>query len=64
MSDYSVTVPDGTERGIVVRCEEHDEAKQFQPGFGTVAFHCERCGYELELTLHDLHDWRDFGELC
>ncbi|PSP42534.1 hypothetical protein BRC66_01065 [Halobacteriales archaeon QH_2_66_30] len=45
-------------------CEEHGESEEFQSGYSTVAFHCERCGYEIEITAHDLHEWRDFGEMC
>lgn len=64
MPDYTVTVTDGTERGIRVQCTDHDEASEFQPGRRTVAFYCSGCGYELEVTLHDLADWRDLGEMC
>jgi len=64
MPEYTVTVPDGQERGVVVECETHGDSEEFQPGYRTVAFHCNGCGYELELTLHDVHDWRDFGEMC
>lgn len=61
---YTVTVPDGEERGLRVQCDEHGESEAFQPGYRRVAFHCSGCGYELELTLHDCHDWRDLGERC
>jgi uncharacterized protein (DUF983 family) len=64
MTDYTVTVPEGEELGIRVRCEDHGEVAEFQPGYRTVAFHCDGCGYEIELTLHDTRDWRDFGEVC
>jgi uncharacterized protein (DUF983 family) len=64
MTDYTVTVPEGEELGIRVRCEDHGEVAEFQPGYRTVTFHCEGCGYEIELTLHDTRDWRDLGELC
>jgi hypothetical protein len=64
MTSFSVSVPDGEERGIVVRCDTHDEAEEFPPGYRTVAFHCDGCGYEVELTLHDLQEWRDLGEMC
>ncbi len=47
--NYTVTVPDGEERGRRIRCEEHGESEEFQPGYRTVAFHCSVCGYELEL---------------
>lgn len=64
MSQYTVEVPERRERGIRIECDEHGESKEFQPGYRTVAFHCDHCGYELELTLHDLHEWRDRGEMC
>lgn len=64
MTDYIVTVPEGEERGIQVRCADHGEAEEFQPGYRRVTFHCSACGREVELTLHDLHDWRDLGEMC
>lgn len=64
VANYTVTVPDGEERGIQVACDDHDEAEEFQPGYRTVAFHCSQCGYELEVTLHELDDWRDLGEMC
>jgi uncharacterized protein (DUF983 family) len=61
---YEVTVHGGEERGIEVRCPVHDERETFQPGYRRVAFACEGCGRELELTLHDLAEWRDLGERC
>jgi len=64
MTEYAVTVFDDDERGIRVKCEGHGEAQEFQPGYRTVTFHCDGCGYELELTLHDTNDWRDLGEMC
>lgn len=64
MTAYTITVPEGEERGIRVRCDEHGEAEEFQPGYRKVAFHCGECGYELELALHDLLEWRDMGEMC
>ncbi|SEW13022.1 hypothetical protein [Natrinema salifodinae] len=64
MTSYTVDVPDGGERGIRIECAEHGDAEEFQPGYRTVAFHCDGCGYEVELTLHDLHEWRDLGERC
>lgn len=64
MFSYTVDVPQEDERGIRVTCEEHDESEEFQPGYSTVTFHCEHCGYEIEITAHDLHEWRDFGEMC
>lgn len=64
MIDYSVELPEGEEYGIRVRCDEHGESQEFQPGYRSVAFCCERCGYELELSLHDLLEWRDMGEMC
>lgn len=64
MPTYDVEIPEGPERGIRVTCEEHGESEEFQPGRRKVAFHCEQCGYELELSLHDLLDWRDLQEMC
>lgn len=64
MTEYTVTVPEGDERGIRIACEDHGEAEEFQPGYRTVTFHCDQCGYEVEFTLHDLHEWRDLGEMC
>ncbi|PSP27003.1 hypothetical protein BRC65_08305 [Halobacteriales archaeon QH_2_65_14] len=64
MPGYTVEIPEGRERGIRVTCQDHDESEEFQPGYRTVAFHCPKCGYEVEVTLHDLHEWRDLGEQC
>jgi uncharacterized protein (DUF983 family) len=64
MLAYTVELPEGEERGIRIACEEHGEAEEFQPGYRTVAFHCDRCGYELEVDLRRLDEWRDFGEMC
>jgi len=33
VSNYSVTIPEGEERGIRIRCDDHDEAEEFQPGY-------------------------------
>lgn len=64
MTDYTVELPEGEEHGIRVRCDEHDESELFQPGYSKVAFACDSCGYELEIAVHDLLDWRDLGERC
>lgn len=68
MLEYTVEVPEGTaegeEYGVRVRCEEHGASETFQPGFRRVAFHCEDCGYEVEVAVHDLLEWRDMGEMC
>lgn len=64
MPRYTVEVPDGRERGIRVTCEDHGESEAFQPGYRKGTFYCELCGYELEIGLHDPHDWRDVGEMC
>lgn len=64
MTGYTVTVPEGDERGVRVECEAHGESEEFQPGYRRVAFYCEQCGRELELALHDADDWRDLGEMC
>ena len=63
MPEYTVTVPEGEERGICVACERHGDSEEFQPGYRTVTFHCEGCGYELELTLHDLLNPQE-QEMC
>lgn len=64
MSQYTVEVPHGPERGIRVTCEDHGEQEEFQPGYRKVAFYCEGCGYEVGIDLQDAHDWRDMGEMC
>lgn len=64
MATDTVEVPDGQERGIYVGCDEHGESEAFQPGYRKVTFHCEGCGYEVEIGLRDVHDWRDMGEMC
>lgn len=64
MPSYSVDLLDGPERGIRVACEEHGAREEFPPGRRKVAFHCDDCGYELEVALHDLLEWRDMGEMC
>jgi len=64
MSNYTVEVPDGEERGIRIECDDHGESAEFQPGYRKVAFHCEGCGLEIEVDLHDLSEWRDLGEMC
>ncbi|WP_049921601.1 hypothetical protein [Halopiger djelfimassiliensis] len=68
MSTYTIEVPDGRsererERGIRVVCDEHGEHQEFQPGYRSVAFYCDGCGFEVEIGLHD-DDWRDWGERC
>lgn len=64
MSGYRVEIPEGEERGIRVECEVHGETEEFPLGFRTVAFYCEGCGYEVEISVRDPHDWRDLGEFC
>lgn len=64
VTGYTVTVPEGEERGLRVECEAHGESEEFQPGYRRVTFYCERCGRELALALHDADDWRDLGEMC
>lgn len=64
MPNYEVTVPEGPERGIRVECTDHGESEEFQPGIRKAAFYCGKCGYEVEVGLHDTHDWRDLGEIC
>lgn len=64
MTDYRVELPAAEERGIQITCETHGEAEEFQPGYRRVAFYCDGCGYEVEFSLRDTHDWRDLGEMC
>lgn len=64
MTMYEIKQPDGLERGIRVRCPEHGEEEEFQPGYQRVAFYCSGCGIEIEVGLYDTHDWRDWGERC
>ena len=66
MATFTVEVPDEEEieRGIRVGCEAHDEWTEFPPGHRKGAFYCETCAFELEVDLHDLLDWRDWGERC
>lgn len=64
MHRYSVTFSEGQERGIRVECTEHGESEEFQPGFRRVTFHCEACGYEVEVGLHVTHEWRALAEMC
>lgn len=64
MRSYTVELPEGEEHGIRLRCETHDVVETFQPGIRRVAFACEDCGYELEVDVHDLLEWRDLGERC
>lgn len=61
---YEVEVLEGTERGIRVSCPDHEEAEEYQPGRRRVAFYCSGCGFELEVSLHDPHDWRAWDERC
>lgn len=64
MTEYLVEVPDRANEGIRIGCEEHDDWKEFQPGYRRVAFYCEDCGYEIDVSLRDPDDWRDWGEMC
>ncbi|MFB6185063.1 MAG: hypothetical protein ABEI96_10950 [Haloarculaceae archaeon] len=64
MPNYEVTVPEGPERGIRVRCVDHDEQREFQPGYRRVSFYCEGCGLEVEFDVRDADDWRDLAEMC
>lgn len=61
---YEIERFDGPERGIRVSCPEHGEHEEFPPGRRRVVFYCSGCGYELEVAVHDTHDWRDWGERC
>lgn len=64
VTTYTVEVPEGEELGVRIECAEHGEAEEFHPAERSVAFYCEGCGYEVEVTLHDCLDWRDLGERC
>ena len=61
---YRIEVLDDPERGVRVGCERHDEWREFEPGRRSVAFFCGECNIDVELTLHDELDWRDWGERC
>ena len=62
--NYTVETPDGPERGLRVTCESHGRSEEFDPGYRSGAFYCPDCGYEIEVTLRDTHEWRDLGESC
>ena len=64
MSSYTVEVPDGEELGVRVTCDDHGTTEEFHPARRTVAFFCDRCGYELEVDVRATDDWRDLGEMC
>lgn len=61
---YEIERPRGEERGIRVRCTDHDESAEFQPGYRRVSFYCSGCGVELTVELDDADEWRDLGEKC
>lgn len=61
---YEIEAPDGPERGVRVRCTDHDTQTEFDPAERRVAFHCPACAMEIEVALHDLLEWRDLGEWC
>ena len=62
--NYTVETPDGPERGLRVTCESHGRSEEFDPGYRSGVFYCPDCGYEIEVTLRDTHEWRDLGESC
>jgi hypothetical protein len=64
MHTYEIEVPGERERGVVVRCPAHDKREELQPGRSGGAFYCPECGYEVDFTVHDTFDWRDWGEMC
>lgn len=64
LATFTVEVPDEEERGVRVSCEAHGEREEFRPGHRRGTFYCEGCGFELAVDLHDLLDWRDWGERC
>lgn len=61
---YEIERPDGPERGILVTCTAHGESQEFQPAERRVAFHCPDCAMEVEVSLHDMLEWRDLQERC
>lgn len=61
---YQVEIPEGPERGIRVSCPDHGESEEYPPGRRHVAFFCPGCGFELEVSVHDTHDWRAWDERC
>jgi transposase len=64
MSTYTVAVPEAKELGVRVTCDEHGTTEEFRPEQRTVAFFCDRCGYEIEVDVRAVDDWRDYGEMC
>jgi len=52
MAGYELTVPERLGE-IRVACTEHDTSRTFPRSRRTVAFHCQDCGREVEITLHD-----------
>lgn len=64
LATFTVEVPDEEERGIRVGCPTHEEWTEFPPGRRRGTFYCEGCSFELTVDLHDLLDWRDWGEQC
>lgn len=61
---YEIDRADDPERGIRVRCTDHDVTEEFEPGYRSGSFYCSECGFEVEVSLHDMLDWRDWGERC
>lgn len=64
LTTFTVEVPDEEERGVRIGCQAHEEWEEFPPGRHRGTFYCGGCGFELEVALHDLLDWRDLGERC
>lgn len=64
MASYRVVDAGPPDAGIRITCEDHGESEQFKPGYRAVAFHCDECGIEVEVTLADTEDWRDLAEMC
>lgn len=61
---YRVEAPEEPDAGIRVACEAHNGSETFEPGYRTVAFHCDGCGIEVEVHLEDTEEWRELTELC
>lgn len=63
-NSFEVSPPKGPESGIRISCIEHGEEMEFQQGYRQVVFYCPLCDIELEVTLYDSSDWREFTERC
>lgn len=64
MPGYELDVPEGVPEPITVTCTDHGVVDRFDASRRRIAFHCEECERELEITLHDRSDWRELTERC